>query len=124
MAWIFFQVWGLFHDGPHVKEMITQKIQEESLRTYLFSYSAIYDSMSLDTLAEMFDLEKSVVLAIISKMIINEDLMVSNLIGALVLWFERYSLFLQDGMCDALLRPKARANSECSKTINLQGDWQ
>ncbi|KAI0229350.1 Eukaryotic translation initiation factor 3 subunit C [Lamellibrachia satsuma] len=57
--------------------MLTQKIKEESLRTYLFTYSAIYDSLSLITLADMFELELPVVHAIINKMIINEELMAS-----------------------------------------------
>lgn len=57
--------------------MIKLKIQEESLRTYLFTYSSVYDSLSLDILAAMFELEKSVVHSVISKMIINEELMVS-----------------------------------------------
>jgi translation initiation factor 3 subunit C len=58
--------------------MVTRKIQEESLRTYLFTYSSVYDSLSLVSLSEMFELEIGVVHSIISKMIINEELMVSN----------------------------------------------
>merc|ERR1719412_2163461 len=42
--------------------MLGRKIQEESLRTYLFTFSAVYDSMSLETLSEM---------------IINEEVMAS-----------------------------------------------
>ena len=52
------------------------KIQEESLRTYLFTYSSVYDTLSLVTLAEMFELDVYKVHSIISKMIINEELMV------------------------------------------------
>jgi len=70
-------VWDLFYNANGVREMIKQKIQEESLRTYLFSYSSIYDSLSLDILADMFELHKPVVHSIVSKMIINEELMVN-----------------------------------------------
>jgi len=70
------QVWDLFHNSDNMREMIKQKIQEESLRTYLFSYSSVYDSLSLDILASMFELDKAVVHSIVSKMIINEELMV------------------------------------------------
>lgn len=59
--------------------MISQKIQEEALRTYLFTYSSYYDSLSVARLAEMFELEQSVVHSILCKMIINEELMVNVL---------------------------------------------
>ena len=71
------QVWDLFTNADQVRDMITNKIQEETLRTYLFTYSSIYTSMSMETLAEMFELPRSTVHSIISKMIINEELMVS-----------------------------------------------
>ena len=57
--------------------MLVRKIQEESLRTYLFTHSSVYDSISMTTLADMFQLEQSTVHAIISKMIMNEELMAS-----------------------------------------------
>ncbi|KAL9980751.1 hypothetical protein ACROYT_G009388 [Oculina patagonica] len=70
-------VWKLFRQTEQVQEMLTRKIQEESLRTYLFTYNSVYDSLSLYTLAEMFDLPPSVVHSTISKMIINEELQAS-----------------------------------------------
>jgi len=71
------KVWDLFHKSAEVCTMVEDKIQEESLRTYLFTYSSVYDSLSLQVLAEMFGLQKNVVHSIISKMIINEELMAS-----------------------------------------------
>jgi len=71
------KVWKLFHQTEQVQEMLTRKIQEESLRTYLFTYNSVYVSLSLYTLAEMFDLPPSVVHSTISKMIINEELQAS-----------------------------------------------
>ncbi|KAJ7984479.1 hypothetical protein DPEC_G00355250 [Dallia pectoralis] len=71
------KVWDLFPETQCVREMLVRKIQEESLRTYLFTYSSVYDSISMATLKEMFELELPTVHSIISKMIINEELMAS-----------------------------------------------
>merc|ERR550519_240983 len=71
------KVWDLFYKPDKVRDMLTKKIQEETLRTYLFTYSKVFDSISLVTLAEQFLLEKAAVHAIVSKMIINEELMAS-----------------------------------------------
>ncbi|XP_006009999.1 eukaryotic translation initiation factor 3 subunit C [Latimeria chalumnae] len=71
------KVWDLFPEAERVREMLIRKIQEESLRTYLFTYSSVYDSISMEMLSEMFQLELTTVHSIISKMIINEELMAS-----------------------------------------------
>ncbi|KAK6641521.1 Eukaryotic translation initiation factor 3 subunit C [Polyplax serrata] len=71
------KVWDLFHQADDVREMLKRLIQEEALRTYLFTYSHVYDSISMTILSEMFDLDRAVVHSIISKMIINEELMAS-----------------------------------------------
>ena len=41
------QVWDLFYDADSVRAMLSRKIQEESMRTYLFTYSNVYDSISI-----------------------------------------------------------------------------
>ncbi|CAG0891577.1 unnamed protein product [Cyprideis torosa] len=71
------KVWDLFLRADQVRAMLKRKIQEESLRTYLFTYSHVYATMSLVNLSQMFDLEVTTVHAIVSKMIINEELMAS-----------------------------------------------
>ncbi|XP_048505751.1 eukaryotic translation initiation factor 3 subunit C isoform X2 [Athalia rosae] len=71
------KVWDLFYQADKVRAMLTRLIQEEALRTYLFTYSHVYDSISMPTLAEMFQLKRPVVHSVISKMIINEELMAS-----------------------------------------------
>ena len=43
----FFQVWDLFYEADKVREMLVKKIQEETMRTYLFTYSKVYDSISV-----------------------------------------------------------------------------
>ena len=54
--------------------MVISRIQEESVRTYLLMYATVYSTVSLNKLSSMFELDKKHVHAIISKMIINEEL--------------------------------------------------
>ncbi|VDN06533.1 unnamed protein product [Thelazia callipaeda] len=68
------KVWNLFRNSDKVKGMVIRRIQEESLRTYLLMYSTVYTTVSLDILSELFELDKSTVHAVISKMIISEEL--------------------------------------------------
>jgi len=67
-------VWGLVPNADPIKTMLKRKIQEEGFRTYLFTYSRNYYSLSLDHLAEMFELPKNTVHSLVSKMMINEEL--------------------------------------------------
>lgn len=56
-------VWQLIPGDQSVqeqlKEMLTSKIKLEGLRTYLFSFSAQYDSLSLTQLCAMFEMSKN-----------------------------------------------------------------
>lgn len=52
----------------------TRQIQEQSLRTYLFTYAPYYDSLSFDLLAQTFSLPRRSVVAIASKMIWSDEL--------------------------------------------------
>ena len=76
-----YQVWDLFYDAESVRQQLSEKIKVESLRTYLFTYSSIYDSVSLVKLAQMHDLPVSIVHSTVSKMIINEELAVSTVLA-------------------------------------------
>nr|XP_039247458.1 eukaryotic translation initiation factor 3 subunit C-like [Styela clava] len=71
------KVWGLFSESHKVKAMLEEKIKEESLRTYLFTYSQFYDNMSISLLSELFQLDQASCHRIISKMIFNEELAAS-----------------------------------------------
>ncbi|KNC34096.1 hypothetical protein FF38_06471 [Lucilia cuprina] len=71
------KVWDLFYEADRVREMLVKFIKEESLRTYLFTYSNVYTSLSIPSLAQMYDLPVQKVHSLISKMIINEELMAS-----------------------------------------------
>lgn len=58
--------------------MLEQKIKEECLRTYLFTYSPVYDSISLERLSELMDLSVKGVESIVHRMILQEELMVRH----------------------------------------------
>jgi translation initiation factor 3 subunit C len=57
-----------------IQTMLVEKIKLEGLRTYLFAFSAQYDSLSLGQLCGMFDMTKNEVHSTVSKMMINGEL--------------------------------------------------
>lgn len=70
-------VWQLVPGENAAKDiaaMLLGKIKLEALRTYMFAFSKQYESLSLNVLAEMFELSKNEVHSIVSKMIINREL--------------------------------------------------
>ncbi|QRW08637.1 eukaryotic translation initiation factor 3 subunit 8 [Ceratobasidium sp. AG-Ba] len=72
------KIWGLMgSESEKVKEMLGVRIQEESLRTYLFTYSAHYSSLSLPFLARTFSLSLQQTTSIVSRMIWTDELAAS-----------------------------------------------
>jgi translation initiation factor 3 subunit C len=71
------KIWDLMTETQDIKDMLVRKIQEEGLRTYLFTYASYYSTLGLSQLAAMFDLSVQNVSAIVSKMIFNEELAAS-----------------------------------------------
>ncbi|QRV94424.1 eukaryotic translation initiation factor 3 subunit 8 [Ceratobasidium sp. AG-Ba] len=72
------KIWGLMgSESEKVKEMLGVRIQEESLRTYLFTYSAHYSSLSLPFLARTFSLSIQQTTSIVSRMIWTDELAAS-----------------------------------------------
>lgn len=68
------KIWSLLPNPEAIKAMLTDKLQIEGLRTYLFTYWNHYSTLSLSTLADMFQLPVKDVAAIVAKMIAQEEL--------------------------------------------------
>jgi translation initiation factor 3 subunit C len=68
------KIWELMPNTESVKTLLAKQIQEEGLRTYLFTYAPFYDTLAVTTLSDMFELEPRKVSAVISKMISHEEL--------------------------------------------------
>jgi translation initiation factor 3 subunit C len=71
------KIWELMPNADEIKDMLSKQIQEEGLRTYLFTYAPFYDTLALETISGMFELDSTKVAAIVSKMISHEELAAS-----------------------------------------------
>merc|ERR1712176_667430 len=60
-----------------IQAVLIKEVKLAGLRTYLFAYSAQYDSLSLVQLCGMFDMSKNEVHSVVSKMMINRELYAS-----------------------------------------------
>jgi len=71
------EAWNLIPNdgGAAVKEMLSGRIKEEAVRTYLFTHGATsYTSLSLAHICETFDMEPTGARRIISRMIFNKEI--------------------------------------------------
>ncbi|PGH29771.1 eukaryotic translation initiation factor 3 subunit C [[Emmonsia] crescens] len=68
------KIWDLMAQPDKIKAMLGEQIQEEGLRTYLFTYAPFYDTLSISTLSDMFELSTKKIAAIVSRMISHEEL--------------------------------------------------
>jgi len=71
------KIWSLMPEANKVKEMLAKRIQEQGLRTYLFTYAPHYSTLSLELLSRTFSLPIRSVTSIVSKMIWTEELVAS-----------------------------------------------
>ncbi|WFD36449.1 Translation initiation factor 3 subunit c [Malassezia cuniculi] len=109
------KIWKLIPDKDRVISMLAHRIQEEGLRTYLFSFAAHYDSLSLAHLATTFELEEDAVRSIVSRMIFNDELAASLDSEHNVIVFQRIE--------HTKLQQLAIALSERANSLLEQNEW-
>ena len=70
------KVWDLMgkEESERIKAMLGRKIQDEGVRTYLFTYSAFYDTLSIESLSEMFDMSTNEIRRLVTMMISNDEI--------------------------------------------------
>ena len=67
-------VWNLLPSPQETKAFMKKQIQREGLRAFLIAHYAHYDSISLEKLAERFELPKDEAHAVVSKMLLAGEL--------------------------------------------------
>ena len=55
------QMWSSMKDSQRVKDIVTDKIKTEGLRTYLYTYSQYYTTVQLGELAQKYELDEGAV---------------------------------------------------------------
>ncbi|CEM01904.1 unnamed protein product [Vitrella brassicaformis CCMP3155] len=73
------RIWELLpssseEEMKRVKANVTEHVKREALRTYLFTYSSLYESFALTQLSKMFDLPVKEIHRIVSKMMISQEI--------------------------------------------------
>ena len=95
-------VWKLLPgDKDAVLVNVTRRLKEEAMRTHLFQFAAQLASVSLDILAEMFELDFKAAYSLVSRMIMSEEL---------------------QGMCDDVTRTVVMSHVEPSRLQSPRDD--
>ncbi|OBA24108.1 hypothetical protein METBIDRAFT_30452 [Metschnikowia bicuspidata var. bicuspidata NRRL YB-4993] len=63
------KIWKLLTDTDLLLSMLKRQLQIEGLRTYIFTYKAIFAKLSIEKLATTFQLDKDTVTEIVEKML-------------------------------------------------------
>lgn len=133
------KIWDLMPETQKIKDILTTKIQEEAVRTYLFTYSRFYETISISRLSEMFDLSERNITALVSKMISHDEISaaldqihnaivirkveLSRLQGLALVLIDKVQAFVDQN--EKLLEQKSvTMGNEGSKKQNLKGNLQ
>ncbi|CAE6398075.1 unnamed protein product [Rhizoctonia solani] len=115
------KIWSLMGaESEGVKEMLGQRIQEESLRTYLFTYSPHYTSLSLDFLQRTFSLSATQTTSIVSRMIWNDELAASLDSAAKAVVFRRTEVNRTQASSLALAERAANLVEMTEKALDMR----
>jgi translation initiation factor 3 subunit C len=105
----------------------TRRIQEEGLRTYLYTYAPHYSTLSLSLLSRTFSLPVRLVTSIASKMIWNEELSASLDQSASVIVFHRVELSRTQQLAQALAEKVNTMVEQSEKALDARlgggGGW-
>jgi len=69
------RAWDFIPNVAYIKAFLSQRIREETLRTYLLTNGAHYTSISMSSLCEMFNLPERTVYKLTSAMMNSEQLL-------------------------------------------------
>ncbi|CAE6446066.1 unnamed protein product [Rhizoctonia solani] len=115
------KIWGLMGaESESVKEMLGQRIQEGSLKTYLYTYSPHYTALSLDFLQRTFSLSAAQTTSIVSRMIWNDELAASLDSAAKAVVFRRTEVNRTQASALTLAERAANLVEMTEKSLDLR----
>jgi translation initiation factor 3 subunit C len=104
-----------------------RRIQEQGLRTYLFTYAPHYSTLSLSLLSRTFSLPLRTVTSIVSKMIWNEELAASLDQSGGVVVFQRIDLSRTQQLATVISDKLAAMVDQSEKALDIKmggtGGW-
>ncbi|KAI0000335.1 eukaryotic translation initiation factor 3 subunit 8 [Russula vinacea] len=114
------KIWSLMPEATAVKEMLAKRIQEEGLRTYLFTFAAHYRTLSLAFLERTFSLGHRAVNSIVSRMIWTEELPASLDQSAGVIVFHRVELTRPQQLAQILAEKVGAMVEQNEKALDIR----
>ncbi|KAH9985969.1 eukaryotic translation initiation factor 3 subunit 8 [Russula compacta] len=114
------KIWSLMSEATCVKEMLAKRIQEEGLRTYLFTFAPHYKTLSLAFLERTFSLDRRAVNSIVSRMIWTEELPASLDQSAGVIVFHRVELTRPQQLAQILAEKVGAMVEQNEKALDIR----
>ncbi|KAG6820996.1 hypothetical protein H0H93_008625 [Arthromyces matolae] len=114
------KIWSLMPEAADVKEMLAKRIQEQGLRTYLFTYAPHYSTLSISLLSRTFSLPINTVTSIVSKMIWNEELSASLDQSGDVVVFHRIELSRTQQLAQTVAEKLAAMVDQSEKSLDAK----